>query len=84
MLITLVKPSLENQFKTFILEKFWLEHPDFKNLVERCWINKDFSSASPFFDIETQLWSRNTFGNILDKSDILEEYKNILKLEEDY
>lgn len=62
--ITLIKPYLENQFKTFRLKKFLLEYPDFKNLVERCWINKDFSNASSLFEIEAKLWSRNTFGNI--------------------
>ncbi|KAK4708563.1 hypothetical protein R3W88_029488 [Solanum pinnatisectum] len=67
LLILLFKPNSGNLSKPFRLEKFWLEHPNFRNLVERCWINKDLISAISLFRNEAHIWSRETFGNIFKK-----------------
>ncbi|KAH0776459.1 hypothetical protein KY290_007870 [Solanum tuberosum] len=67
LLISLFKPNSGNLSKPFRLEKFWLEHPDFINLVERCWINNDLISAISLCRNEAHIWSRETFGNIFKK-----------------
>ncbi|GKV17362.1 hypothetical protein SLEP1_g27876 [Rubroshorea leprosula] len=63
--------SLEQTFpcsnkKPFRLEKFWLEHESFKDLVASNWTspNLSISDCSITFQNNVKLWSRVTFDNL--------------------
>ncbi|GKV23781.1 hypothetical protein SLEP1_g33477 [Rubroshorea leprosula] len=52
--------------KPFRLEKFWLEHESFKDLVASNWTspNLSISDCSIVFQNNVKLWSRATFDNL--------------------
>ncbi|GLT63476.1 hypothetical protein SLA2020_360390 [Shorea laevis] len=57
-------PSLNR--RPFRLEKFWLEHESFKDLVASSWTSSDLTIAecSVAFQNIVKLWSKTTFDNL--------------------
>ncbi|GLT63778.1 hypothetical protein SLA2020_363150 [Shorea laevis] len=98
--------------RPFRMEKFWIVHPEFQNLVQDVWQSRESSTSQCISNMmgRAKNWSRLTFGNIfkhkrkilarLDgihkylsscynnllcclEKELVTEYGDILKLEED-
>ncbi|GKV21615.1 hypothetical protein SLEP1_g31576 [Rubroshorea leprosula] len=55
--------------RPFRLEKFWIDHPDFKDLISPVWSSITSSTTQCVANTKSvcKTWSRNTFGHIFDK-----------------
>ncbi|GLT97187.1 hypothetical protein SLE2022_147640 [Rubroshorea leprosula] len=55
--------------RPFRLEKFWLDHPNFKDLITPVWSSITSSTSQCVANTKSvcKIWSRNTFGHIFDK-----------------
>ncbi|GKV15349.1 hypothetical protein SLEP1_g26146 [Rubroshorea leprosula] len=58
------KPSFGK--RPFRLEKFWMDHPEFQNLVQDCWGIEDNNTSQCLETMmkKAKLWSRTTFGSL--------------------
>ncbi|KAK4726505.1 hypothetical protein R3W88_031422 [Solanum pinnatisectum] len=78
LLITINGSPGSKKNKPFRLEKFWVDHPEFSDLVKRSWENKSLYDALPIFTSNAIEWSKKTFGNIfLKKKKILARLEGI-------
>lgn len=62
----LVKLSSQNNplsHKSFRLEKYWLDHPEFQNIIRSSWQNRNLSEAISHFKDKATSWSNTTFGD---------------------
>ncbi|GLT46247.1 hypothetical protein SLA2020_200180 [Shorea laevis] len=62
-----LEPSKQSCGKRpFRLEKFWVDHPEFQNLVQVCWGNNDHNTSQCLEAMmnRAKSWSRATFGNL--------------------
>ncbi|GLT73561.1 hypothetical protein SLA2020_454110 [Shorea laevis] len=51
------------------LEKFWIDHPDFQDIIHQVWVDTNFNTAK-CLDLtmsRAKAWSQATFGNIFKK-----------------
>eukprot|EP00253_Pinus_taeda_P010319 PITA_10319 len=67
--------------KPFRFEKFWLDHPNFQEMIKKCWSEPLEGSGSKMFNLQRKLkltkqhikdWNKNVFGNIFQEKIILE------------
>ena len=80
----------ENLRRPFRMEKFWLNHPEFKNLVKQWWEDFEVPKGSVMFKFHHRLkylkgkirsWNKNSFGNIFLEKRRLEEKLQTLQEE---
>ncbi|GLT61710.1 hypothetical protein SLA2020_343970 [Shorea laevis] len=53
----------------FLLEIFWIEHPDFQNIIHQVWVDTNSNSVKcvELTTNQAKAWSLATFGNIFKK-----------------
>jgi len=89
--------QLEASFQTtpknipFRFEKFWIDHPSFKEIIKQWWREEQSDKGTRMFKLHKKLkyiknnlkeWNRDTFGNINKDKKNIEE--NMKKLQETY
>ncbi|GLT36867.1 hypothetical protein SLA2020_112150 [Shorea laevis] len=68
--------------RPFRMEKFWVDHPDFKDLIQSIWLvgNDSTSVCLEKTKLQAKAWSAATFGNIFkEKNKILARLGGIQK-----
>lgn len=61
-------PKVNNlNSKLLRLESFWCGHPEFSTIVNNCWLDNDFTTASNIFKDMILIWKNDTFGDIFRK-----------------
>lgn len=68
--------------RSFRFKKFWLTHPDFKQLIYEWWRGFEEPEGSQMYAFQQKLkyikvklkkWNKESFGNILEEKHRLEE-----------
>ncbi|GKV25513.1 hypothetical protein SLEP1_g34945 [Rubroshorea leprosula] len=59
--------------RPFRYEKFWFDHPDFIDIVDRIWSHPHSNTSSCLASTMTsiKLWSRDTFGNLFKRKKVI-------------
>lgn len=63
-LVFLTTRYSDNGRKPFRLEKYWMDHPEFRNIICQSWVTDDITCAVPTFRDVVLSWSNHVFGNI--------------------
>lgn len=66
--------------RPFRLEKFWLQHPAFKEFVDLHWSNDSDSvyDCNSNLGLAAKSWAKSIFGNIFEKKMLLRnDYKGL-------
>lgn len=67
ILLELIPKANNLNPRPFRLESFWCSHPGFSTIVNICWHNIDFITASSTFKNKISIWKNDTFGDIFKK-----------------
>eukprot|EP00253_Pinus_taeda_P009137 PITA_09137 len=77
----MVEVSSTPRNKPFRFEKFWLDHPNFQEMIKKCWSEPLEGNGSKMFNLQRKLkltkqhikeWNKTVFGNIFQEKVILE------------
>lgn len=65
-LINITASTRPKSLRPFRIEKFWVNHPNFKSIVEHCWSSNNNNLLQASYDFHTTAtnWSNSTFGDI--------------------